>query len=139
MNNSVSENVRNLVSQIEEAKEEWVYKCMNILHYGLPFDKAQLKEYFVNLVKESNYKIFTILNSSGFNNKYLGYSYDYKEGVELKYIAEFTITKEELSATELWSQEEIVNHKEINSSFKIEYTLPLLDGEGNILKKTITF
>ncbi len=134
MHNSISETVKNLAYQIETAKEEWLYKCINTLHYGLPFDKEQLKEYVVELIKKYKYKVYFNPN---LNSSYLGYSYDFTEGIELKYIAEFTIAKEELTTTGLWSKEEILNHKEINSNLKIEYTLPLIDNKGNILKTTI--
>lgn len=122
MNNLIDEKVTSLLQQINIAKEQWLYDCLQKLYPGIPFDKAKLSK----IITENKLTIIKLSSDTTFTQEFLAFSYDFIKDSELKYIAEFKVTKD---------TKELVSEMKYN----VQYTLPKFNESNEVLKTKLTF
>lgn len=141
LNKVIEANTLRLLNSINEKKEQWVLKCIATLHPEVKFKKETFKETLTQLIIDNKYKVITIQSKYTLNSYYFIYSYDLIERDSLKYLAKFTVDKEQVEDTGLVIPSVDLNAKDktIDYDFQINYTLPTLDEKGGVLKTTLKF
>ena len=139
LNKVIEANTLRLLNSINEKKEQWILKCITVLHSDVKFEKETFKDTLVKLVVDNSYKVVTIRNEYTLDSYYFLYSYDLIEEDSLKYLAKFTVDKEQVEYSKLVLPSLDTKEKTIDYDFQINYTLPTLDENGNILKTTLKF